>query len=592
MALQSHWMRFQQSRVAHALTLALALLMVAAVTFGLVLNQLRGSIGWVAHTHVVLQKIAAASQAILTAESDERGYLLTGDEQYFDDYRRLRTEIPILVEDLRQTVADNPAQSGRVLALGATVDARLLDIPQVVGAGPSPASEALRGLRAAQARQTNNPIDQQLQQLTQTELNLLDERQHRSNRDANLATVITAALTVLTTISAALGIFVVKDQHSAARLRTANEQLSISNAGSQAILQSVPDAMVVIDQTGTIQSFSATAERLFQFRSDEVLSRNVSMLMPEPYRRQHDSYLARYLATGECRIIGIGRIIAGQRKDASTFPMELSVSEVAVAGARQFIGFVRDLTERVDRERRLSELQAELIHVSRLNELGHLVSALAHEVNQPLAAIANYANGARRLLTSGSVGAAAQAVERVAEQAERARQIIQRLRDLVRKGSTERHNENLMTIIEEASGFALAGAGRDLKLDIRVAADATEAVVDKVQIQQVLMNLMRNANEAMSGQQRRELTISTARAGEMVEISVADTGPGLPEPVRARLFEPFVTTKKDGMGVGLSVCRTIVEAHGGKLQGTDGEFGGTVFRLTVPRTERCVEATV
>ncbi len=142
--------------------------------------------------------------------------------------------------------------------------------------------------------------------------------------------------------------------------------------------------------------------------------------------------------------------------------------------------------------------------------------------------------------------------------------------------------ESLSKTIEEASALALVGVGQGLKLDIRVDSDAAEAVIDKIQIQQVLLNLMRNATEAMAASARRELTVTAHRAGDMVEISVADTGPGLPESVRARLFQPFVTTKPNGMGVGLSVCRTIVEAHGGELRAEDGARGGTVFRLTVP----------
>jgi len=153
----------------------------------------------------------------------------------------------------------------------------------------------------------------------------------------------------------------------------------------------------------------------------------------------------------------------------------------------------------------------------------------------------------------------------------------------VRKGETEKRLESLTKTIEEASALALIGVGHDLKLDIRIADDAAEAVIDKVQIQQVLLNLMRNAVEAMAASARRELSISTARAGDMVEIRVADTGPGLAEQVRARLFQPFMTTKPGGMGVGLSVCHTIVEAHGGELRAEEANGGGTVFRLTVPR---------
>jgi C4-dicarboxylate-specific signal transduction histidine kinase len=234
---------------------------------------------------------------------------------------------------------------------------------------------------------------------------------------------------------------------------------------------------------------------------------------------------------------------------------------------------------------RLHELQAELIHVSRVSELGQMVSALAHEVNQPLTAQANYLAAARRLLAAGNQTAAAQAIERITEQADRARQIIRRLRELVRKGETQRRVEDLSTTIKEAGALALIDIGQGLKMEIRVAVDATEAVIDKIQIQQVLLNLMRNAAEAMTGSPRRELSITTARTGNMTEISVADTGPGLPDHVRARLFQPFVTTKPTGMGVGLSVCRTIVEAHGGELRAEDVDGGGTVFRFTVPCPE-------
>ena len=350
----------------------------------------------------------------------------------------------------------------------------------------------------------------------------------------------------------------------------------------RSILDTVPDALVVIDGGGLIQSFSTAAERLFGFRHEEVVGRNVSMLMPSPYRAAHDSYLARYLATGERRIIGIGRIVVGRRKDGSTFPMELAVGEVDMHGTRLFTGFVRDLTERQQRERRLGELQSELIHVSRLSELGQMASALAHEVNQPLTAMTNYLNGVRRLLAAGNQPAAEQAMERIAEQANRAREIIQGLRALVRKGKTEKRVESLAKTIEEATALALVGMGQRLKLEIRIADDAAEAVIDKIQIQQVLLNLIRNAAEAMADSPRPELSITTTRVAGMVEISIVDTGPGLPASVRARLFQPFVTTKPTGMGVGLSVCRTIVEAHGGKLRAEDANGGGTVFRFTVP----------
>ena len=359
-------------------------------------------------------------------------------------------------------------------------------------------------------------------------------------------------------------------------------ELRQNEALVRSILETVPDAMVVIDARGQIQSFSATAERLFGFTAKEVIGQNVTCLMPEPHGTHHDGYIGRYLKTGERRIIGSGRVVSGKRKDGSTFPMELAVGEVTQAGERLFTGFIRDLTERQDRERRLSELQSELIHISRLNELGQLVSALAHEVNQPLSAMANYVNGARRLLTAGNEAAVRQALERIGEQAERARQIIRRLRDLARKGTTERRVENLGATIDESLALALVGTGARVRVSVNVAPDAREAVIDKVQIQQVLLNLMRNAVEAMAASPRPDLTITTTRQDDRIEVRVADTGPGLAPEVRARLFQPFVTTKPDGMGVGLSVCQTIIESHGGEMRADDGPEGGTVFHFTVP----------
>ena len=366
-------------------------------------------------------------------------------------------------------------------------------------------------------------------------------------------------------------------------INSAHEELRRREALLTSILATVPDALIVIDDRARIKSFSTAAERLFGFTAEEVMDQNVSQLMPSPYREEHDGYLARYLTTGERRIIGIGRVVVGRRKDGTTFPMELTVGTVNLPGERLFTGFIRDLTERDDRERRLQELQAELIHVARLNELGQLVSSLAHEVNQPLSAMANYINGARRLFATGNQAEGQAAIELVAEQAERARQIIRRLRELSRKGETQRQVESLKVTIEEASAIALAGVGRGLKFDIRVADDAAEAVIDKIQIQQVLLNLMRNAVEAMADTMRRELSVSASVRGDMVEIRVVDNGPGLSAQVRARLFQPFVTTKSSGMGVGLSVSRTIVEAHGGELEAEDAPGGGTVFRFTVPR---------
>jgi two-component system sensor kinase FixL len=365
-----------------------------------------------------------------------------------------------------------------------------------------------------------------------------------------------------------------------------NADLLAQQAHLRSILETVPDAMVVIDSQGRIQSFSKAAERLFNYSAEEVAGKNVKILMPSPYRENHDGYLERYHRTSERRIIGKGRVVVGQRRDGSTFPMELSVGEMH-SGARDFFtGFVRDLTESQLAEQRLHELQNELVHVSRLTALGEMSSALAHELNQPLSAIANYLSGAQRLLethadpTSKKVrGALSKAVD----QTLRSGDIIRRLRELVERGETSRRPESVAKLLEEASALALVGAG---PLGIRVAYDldvrAAYVVVDKIQIQQVVLNLIRNALEAMADSPRRELTLASAIGKDgMVEISIVDTGPGIDAEVAGKLFQPFVTTKAKGMGVGLSICRTIVEAHGGKIWAEPNGGEGTTFHFTV-----------
>ncbi|MGB7097752.1 MAG: PAS domain S-box protein [Xanthobacteraceae bacterium] len=365
------------------------------------------------------------------------------------------------------------------------------------------------------------------------------------------------------------------------------EQAFAREAHVKSILDTIPDAMIVIDDRGTMQSFSAAAERLFGYSAEEVLGRNVKMLMPAPYRESHDSYLQRYMSTGERRIIGIGRVVVGERRDGSTFPLELNVGEMKTGSQRFFTGFIRDLTESQKTEARLQELQSELVHVSRLTAMGEMASALAHELNQPLSAIANYMNGSRRLLEDSSDERATilrKAMDKAAEQAMRAGQVIRRLRDFVARGESERRVEDVKKLVEEASALALVGAkDRGVRVRFEFDPQADAVLADKVQIQQVLLNLMRNAIEAMEDTERRELVVSaTAVADNMVEIAVADTGTGLAPEISAQLFQPFITTKRQGMGVGLSISRTIVEAHGGSITARPNPGGGTVFGFTLP----------
>jgi two-component system sensor kinase FixL len=272
--------------------------------------------------------------------------------------------------------------------------------------------------------------------------------------------------------------------------------------------------------------------------------------------------------------------------------MELAVGEMHSGGVRYFTGFVRDLTERQQTETRLQEIQSELVHMSRFTALGEMASTLAHEINQPLTAIANYLKGCRRILQrmeGDQVPMLREAVNQAADQAIRAGQVIRHLREFVSRGEGERHIENLPKLIEEASALALVGAKeKGVRVTFSLDPDAPLVLADRIQIQQVLLNLVRNAIEAMEDQPRRELVITTRAmpVERMVAISVADTGGGIAPEIADQLFQPFVTTKKNGMGVGLSICRTIVEAHGGKMAVESASGRGTTFVLTLRTVDR------
>ena len=356
----------------------------------------------------------------------------------------------------------------------------------------------------------------------------------------------------------------------------------------RSILATVPDAMIVIDEQGTILSFSAAAEKMFGFKEAEVVDENISMLMPSPDRERHDGYLANYRKTGERKIIGIGRVTTARHRDGFTFPIELSIGEALLGDKRIFTGFIHDITQRQQTELRLQDLQSELAHIGRVNEMSTLASSLAHELNQPLTAVASYCETARDLLASppdpDTLVMLREALDDAAQQAIRAGQIVRRLRDFVSNGETERKVESLPRLMTEANALALIGSrehGIEVQLDFNPRAE--QVFVDRIQIQQVLVNLIRNAIDAMIEVPVRSLSIRTdLEPGQFVRISIEDSGSGISEAVAAQLFQPFVTSKKSGMGIGLSICRTIVEDHGGRIWFEPAPDSGTIFHFTLP----------
>ena len=356
----------------------------------------------------------------------------------------------------------------------------------------------------------------------------------------------------------------------------------------RSILSTVPDAMIVIDELGLIISFSAAAEKMFGYAEKEVVGENVSMLMPSPDRERHDGYLANYRRTGVRKIIGIGRVTTARHRDGSTFPIELSVGEASLNGRRIFTGFIHDITQRQQTEMRLQDLQAELAHVGRVSEMASLASSLAHELNQPLTAIANYCEAARDMMQDQISAATAalirEAVDEASKEAIRAGQIVGRLRQFMSHGDTERRPESLSKLITEANALALVGSREHgIEVQLHLDQDADDIFVDRVQIQQVLINLIRNAIDAMIESSARSLAIcAESGPADFVTISIEDTGSGIDEAIADQLFQPFVSSKQAGMGIGLSICRTIIEAHDGRIWFEPRPGGGTIFRFTVP----------
>ena len=354
----------------------------------------------------------------------------------------------------------------------------------------------------------------------------------------------------------------------------------------RALIATAVDGIMVINERAAVLVYNNACAGLFGYAPEEVLGCNVKMLMPQPYHAEHDSYVRNYVGTGERHIIGIGREVVGKRKDGSTFPMYLSVGEGRLGGQRIFVGIVHDLTGQRARDVRIQELQSELLHIARVTAMGQMSAAIAHELNQPLTAILAYASAVRRMLQAPGFdfGQVQGILDKTVNETSRAGEIIRRLRAFVEKSEPSRTIENLDVLIQETFAMCARAAEEANIVLTRTTDPALPAVhIEKIQIQQVLLNLIRNAIEAMSEATTRQLAISAMLDGERhIVVGVADSGHGLSAEIMDRLFEPFATTKPDGMGMGLNICRTIIEAHQGRIWTEANPAGGTVFRFRLP----------
>ncbi len=369
----------------------------------------------------------------------------------------------------------------------------------------------------------------------------------------------------------------------------ASASSSVSAARLESVLDTAVDAILVINEKAQILVYNRACEKLFGYSPQETLGRNIRMIMPADYAGAHDGYMTNYMTTGHRKIIGIGREVRARHRDGTEFPVELSVGETETPEGRQFIGIIRDLRPRKEQERRVNELQADLVHMARVSAMDEMGAALAHELNQPLTAIMLYLQAASRSLARSPNGVPAapdvfrQVLEKAVHEAERAGGIISRMRQFVEKRDPQRRAVDLNAVVEEAVELTLLGLRTNARMDRSFAAALPPAVVDPIQIQQIVVNLLRNAFEALRDRQDGIVRVSTSRQGDSFVVAVEDNGPGLPPGIVPTLFKAFSSSKRSGMGLGLSISRAIAQNHAGDLTVDPGGNGrGARFELRLP----------
>jgi two-component system sensor kinase FixL len=362
-------------------------------------------------------------------------------------------------------------------------------------------------------------------------------------------------------------------------------------AAQQVLMDAFLEGIVVIDTDGIVERFNTAAENMFGYSKDEMIGNNVDILMPSPDHEQHDNYIQRYLSTGIGKIIGKGREVKAQRKDGSFFPVHLAIGEVGWSGSIRFVAMLRDLTDHKRAEDRTLRLHTDMINASRLATMGEMAAAMAHEINQPLAAIVNYASAGKRMLKNdgSDVDSVISALDSIDTQAHRAGKIIRRLRNFVKPEIVSRETASLCTIVQEICPLAeLDARANNIALEIDVPENLPDIEADQLQIQQVILNLLRNGIDSMSevNPEDRQLVLTACKVPDGdIRVDVIDRGHGISEEVGCNLFNTFFTTKQSGMGMGLAICKTIVQSHGGTLSYSNNLSAGATFSVTLPAKE-------
>jgi two-component system sensor kinase FixL len=350
------------------------------------------------------------------------------------------------------------------------------------------------------------------------------------------------------------------------------DALRIAGARWRAIIDAAVDGIIVIDSRGRIEAFNAAAARLFGYAESEVIGSNVSVLMPEPYRSEHDGYLHHHLQTGERKIIGIGRAVTAQRQDGQTFPVHLSVGEFEIDGEKHFTGILHDLSRRAELEEKLREATA-------LARLGEMAAVIAHEVKNPLAAVRGAVQVIGSRLPAASNDAAI--IKEVIVRIDGLNDLIQDLLVFSRPPAPKPSRIDLRSIIGSVMTFLKRDPAFQ-NLEVAVEGEVPHAHADANLLTIALQNLLINAAQAQQG--RGSVRVSLQPAAGVNRIMIADSGPGIPAEIRADLFRPFKTTKARGTGLGMATAKRLLESQGGTIAVDCPASGGTVITVTIPAT--------
>jgi len=601
----------------------------AAVLVGLIgvsavynATQFLDSAARVDHTYAMLAELEAVGAAIKDIETGSRGFVITGDDAYLEPYRVATALVPQKLERLRQLTKDNPAQQRRLEQLDTLVAAKMQHAKEVVAARAAGGRDAgVAAVVSGTGKRTMDAIRTLVAEMQAEARQLLAERREAEQRSAGRSrqslAVVTATILILLAV---IAIMVRRDlglrerahaalqaahavldhrvdertaelaqsnrllQQESAERQLALEALRDSEAFTSAIVTNAVDGIVTIDAHGVIHTFNPAAERLFGYGAAEVVGRNVTMLMPPPHRTDHDNYLATYLHTGERKIIGIGREVSAQRKDGTTVPIELSVSELGFGDRRLFAGTIRDLTERKRAAAELEALQQVARQRERLADVGAITAQIVHDVGNPLAGMSMQAQLALRRAQRNPtrpVSAVIPAIERILSEVRRLDTLIKGFMDFSREQRLTVTPVELRRFLTDlAELWRPVAAARHISLALDVADGLPHLQADAEKLRRVLDNLVKNAIEAIHDGPGRVDVQATLLNPSTVRIVVRDTGPGIPSTVE--VFRLFTTTKAQGSGIGLAVARQIVQAHGGTIECAADAPRGTVFRIDLP----------